>query len=73
MNGEMREVNACGKRCPQPIIDIARALKTYTTEDHFILLSDDPATESDLSAWSRLTGHLVEKQSAERFLVSRRA
>ena len=57
-------VNSLGTRCPQPIIDIANALKTNPGESEFHLLSDDPATWPDLQAWARMTNHRVAKDEA---------
>lgn len=64
-------VDARGKRCPEPIIDLARALKMNDQERVFTLLSDDPATMSDLSAWSRMTKHQVMRVDENEFLIER--
>jgi len=68
----MIEVDSRGKKCPQPIIDLARAIKVNPSEDSFQLLSDDVATWSDLSAWSRMTGHSVKAVAVAAFLVLRK-
>lgn len=68
----MIEVDSRGKKCPQPIIDLARAIKENPSEDSFQLLSDDVATWSDLSAWSRMTGHSVKEVGVAAFLVLRK-
>jgi len=68
----MIEVDSRGKNCPQPIIDLARAIKENPGEDSFQLLSDDVATWSDLSAWSRMTGHSVKEVAVAAFLVLRK-
>lgn len=68
----MKEVDSRGKRCPQPIIDLARSLSQYPEEYEFLLLSDDPATESDLGAWSRMTGHTLSKEGSDRYHISRK-
>ena len=68
---EMREIDSMGKRCPQPIIDLARAMKIYAEEKEFTLLSDDPATMSDLTAWSRMTHHQLTQIGESKFLIVR--
>lgn len=68
----MLEINALGSKCPQPIIDLAKMIKSHPSEDQFLLLSDDPATMSDLNAWSRMTGHEVTVESENKFLIFRR-
>lgn len=67
----MKEIDALGKRCPQPIIDLAHAMRTYRDEVSFTLRSDDPATWSDLSAWARMTANHVEQQDPQTFSVTR--
>jgi len=64
-------INSLGKRCPQPIIDIARALAANVEISDFELLSDDPATWPDLQAWARMTGHRVEQKESPRYLIWR--
>jgi TusA-related sulfurtransferase len=67
----MREVDALGKRCPAPILQIAQALKDHPTETRFLLTADDPATSIDIAAWARMTGNQVDQQSTEIFLITR--
>ena len=67
----MIEVNARGKSCPQPIIDIAQALAANAGENQFRLLSDDEATWIDLQAWSRMTGHQVSIVGDDAFAITR--
>jgi len=62
------ELNCLGMRCPLPIINLARAIKV---EPEIILLSDDPATLADLSAWSRMTGNYYEVLGPNKYLVKR--
>ena len=67
----MIQIDSLGKTCPQPIIDLARALRKFPEVDEFQLLSDDVATLSDLTAWSRMTGHKVEEVGVSTFLIRR--
>lgn len=68
----MQEINGLGLRCPQPIIDIAKAVALICAGESLILLADDPATWPDLRAWSRMTGNEVRRESETRFMVTRR-
>jgi len=62
------ELDCRGMRCPIPIIKLAQSLKT-TSEVR--LLSDDPATFPDLTAWARMTGNTFTQINNETFDVIR--
>jgi tRNA 2-thiouridine synthesizing protein A len=49
-----RLVDARGRACPLPIVDLARALKAEPLVE---LWADDPAAEGDLRAFCAGTGH----------------
>lgn len=68
----MKDIDSLGRKCPQPILDLARALRNFADEDHFLLRSDDVATWSDLRAWSRMTGHTVEQVAPNEFSIQRK-
>ncbi len=57
--------------CPLPIIKLTKILKTLPAGDEVTLLSDDPATLPDLSAWARMTGNTYQQIAAEIFLVKK--
>ena len=67
----MKEVNCLGMRCPLPIIAIGKEIKLIIAGDSIRLLADDPATELDLRAWSRMTGNRVEVKSPNVFLITK--
>jgi TusA-related sulfurtransferase len=67
----MREIDARGLRCPQPIIELGKVISKIALGNHITLLSDDPATEPDLAAWSRMTGNAFEKIEKDTFLVTK--
>jgi tRNA 2-thiouridine synthesizing protein A len=67
------ELDCRGMRCPLPIIHLARAIKDVNADEQVILRSDDPATEPDLRAWSRMTGHHFEKIAETEFLITPRS
>ncbi|MDO8731812.1 MAG: sulfurtransferase TusA family protein [Actinomycetota bacterium] len=50
-----------GRRCPIPVISLARAQTTWFRDDIGVdevvgMLADDPAAEYDIPAWCRLKG-----------------
>ena len=49
-------VDARGKACPAPIIELARALRAFAEVE---LWADDPAAWGDLQAFAQATGHLL--------------
>jgi len=62
------ELNCLGMRCPLPIIKLAAALKE---QSEVILLSDDPATLPDLTAWVRMTGNQFSVTGLNQYLVKK--
>jgi len=60
-----------GKRCPLPIIELSKKIKESELGQQVLLLSDDPATAADLSAWARMTGNEFTIVSADNFLITK--
>ncbi len=56
-------VDARGKACPAPIIDLAKALRT---QEQVELWADDPAAWGDLRAFVEATGHRLVTGAPER-------
>ena len=54
-------VDARGRPCPVPIIELALALKAHPVVE---LWATDPAARGDLAAFARATGHALESQDA---------
>ena len=52
-------VDARGLRCPLPVLRLARAMRGAPHNRDFELLSDDPATATELAAWCAETGHRI--------------
>lgn len=67
----MIELDCRGLLCPQPIIDLGKAIRNLKSNEIILLISDDPATQKDLGAWSRMTGNLVQPLSQERFQITK--
>ncbi|MCM3922042.1 sulfurtransferase TusA family protein [Frankia sp. AiPs1] len=49
-------VDSRGRRCPLPIIDLARAFGSVPPGGTITLWADDPAAGPDVAAWCRLRG-----------------
>jgi len=68
-------VDARGKACPLPVIDLARALPSVAVGEQVEVLSDDPVAKADIPAWCRMKGHgflgIVEADVGWRFVVRR--
>ncbi len=63
------EVDARGMRCPIPIIELAKVIRTLNINEEILLLSDDPATSPDVQAWARMTGNVVVEDGQYRFRI----
>lgn len=59
-------VDARGKACPAPIIDLVKALQHAAEVE---LWADDPAAWGDLLAFSAATGHVVEAPAGKSRLL----
>lgn len=52
----MIEVDARGRRCPLPIIDLAKRMPSVPVGAVVRVLADDPAAANDIPAWCRMKG-----------------
>ena len=50
-------VDARGRRCPLPIIDLARRITEVPVGGVVSVLADDPAARHDVPAWCEMRGH----------------
>jgi tRNA 2-thiouridine synthesizing protein A len=48
------ELDCRGQRCPQPVIALARRIRTAEVGDVLRVLADDPAAANDIPAWCRM-------------------
>ena len=64
-------LDCLGKRCPLPIIELAKALADKPAGFEVTLLSDDPASAPDLIAWARMTTNSVETIDSKTFKVTK--
>jgi tRNA 2-thiouridine synthesizing protein A len=58
-------VDARGKPCPVPIIELARALKRFEVVE---LWADDPAAEGDVKTFCEATGRALRHLERQPFL-----
>lgn len=49
-------LDCTGQRCPQPVIELARAAKRGHVGDVIRITTDDPAAVIDIPAWCRMRG-----------------
>ncbi|HEX8004424.1 MAG TPA: sulfurtransferase TusA family protein [Mycobacteriales bacterium] len=52
----MRTVDALGKRCPVPVIELSKALPLVEVGDVVEVLADDEAARVDIPVWCRMKG-----------------
>lgn len=73
----MLQVDACGLKCPLPILRTKKALATLAGGERVEVLTTDPTSVRDFEAFCRQAGHaLVEWQEAEGrfcFVLEKRA
>lgn len=50
-------VDSRGRRCPLPILDLARAIKDIAVGAEIVVEAEDPAARPDVQAWCRIRGH----------------
>ncbi len=53
-DADIREVDALGMPCPQPVIELARAVKEMAIGERVRLLADDEAAWIDVPVWCRM-------------------
>ncbi len=50
-------LDARGRRCPLPILDLARHISDVGVGETVIVEADDPAARPDVAAWCRMRAH----------------
>lgn len=61
-----RTVDALGRPCPIPVVELARAIAEVPPGGVVELLSDDPASKVDVPVWCRLKAHeLIERRDLD--------
>jgi tRNA 2-thiouridine synthesizing protein A len=54
---DARTLDCRGRRCPLPILDLARAIATISVGETIRVEADDPAAGPDIKAWCRMRHH----------------
>jgi TusA-related sulfurtransferase len=49
-------LDCTGRRCPLPVIDLARRIAQLPVGGTVTVLADDPAARLDIPAWCRMRG-----------------
>lgn len=75
MNADL-ELDCRGKRCPLPIIELARHVEDVAVGEVLAVVSDDVAARADVPAWCRMRGQEYAGEDAAddgvpRYLVRR--
>jgi TusA-related sulfurtransferase len=52
-------LDAMGMKCPQPLFEVHRFIKTLAAGDVLEVRADDPAFRLDIEAWCKRTGHVL--------------
>lgn len=56
-----RTVDARGRSCPMPIVELAREAKVASDGEEIVILADDQAFPADVEAWCKKTkNELIE-------------
>lgn len=66
-------VDALGKLCPIPVIELAKVIGDVPVGGTVTVLSDDEAARLDIPAWCEMRGHEYGGRSGTAFLVRRLA
>jgi tRNA 2-thiouridine synthesizing protein A len=53
----MITLDCTGMLCPQPIVELAKAVAAIEPGAELELIADDPAAQVDVAAWCRMTGN----------------
>ncbi|GAA3222871.1 sulfurtransferase TusA family protein [Dactylosporangium siamense] len=65
-------VDALGRRCPLPVIMLAKLAAGHSPGTRIEVLADDPAAAVDIPAWCRLRGHTFISTDGDRHTVELR-
>jgi tRNA 2-thiouridine synthesizing protein A len=67
-----KNLDTTGMKCPKPLFEVSKMMKTIAPDEVLEVLADDPAFKPDIEAWCRRTGNaLLEIRADGRRLVAR--
>jgi tRNA 2-thiouridine synthesizing protein A len=75
MNDVDHVLDARGKNCPLPILEIRKTLKAMETGEVVQMLATDPGSTNDMKSFCNQTGHELlssEQQGAEYIFMVRK-
>ncbi|MFN2624910.1 MAG: sulfurtransferase TusA family protein [Mycobacteriales bacterium] len=52
-----RTIDALGRRCPVPVIELAKEIGSVDIGEVIAVVSDDEAARVDIPVWCRMKGH----------------
>lgn len=55
--GRTQVLDCRGRRCPLPVIELAKHIGSVSPGDVLAVAADDPAARLDVPAWCRMRGH----------------
>lgn len=66
------KLDAKGKRCPLPIVLVAKKVRELSPEDELIVEATDPVFSPDIEAWCRKTkNELIELKEENSTVIAR--
>jgi len=69
MSQQRRIIDSRGSFCPGPLTDLFKAYREAKNGDILELWATDPAAKSDVQAWAKKTGNVVEEVVEEQGYV----
>jgi len=54
-----RVLMTLGMKCPRPLFEVHKFVKSLEKGDRVEVIADDPAFQLDIQAWCRRTGHAL--------------
>ena len=76
MNEPALVIDTVGRRCPLPVIDLAKRIADVPVGAIVEVVADDPAAAADIPAWCRMREHdyvgAVPRDDATGYQVRRR-
>jgi tRNA 2-thiouridine synthesizing protein A len=68
-----KRIDCLGLFCPMPIVKTREAIRELAPGQVLEMMSDDPASDADMHAWSQRTGHpllgVTRDGAVYRFLI----
>jgi TusA-related sulfurtransferase len=76
VSGAAAVIDSIGRRCPLPIVDLARAISSTEVGQVLAVVADDPAARHDVPAWCAMrqqeyVGETAASDGTAAYLVRR--